>query len=278
MGKLRKVLGSAALLVIALEIVLVLTGVIDFSSAAKFTIIMELCLAVFVIFEVFIIVKAIRAARASGVDFSFALEGSLAEFFPVAVARYVRQDFMLLRAIVMLLTGRRDVREQEKSMGYSGPLVAMLVSIAVVDGIVAFLLHLLLPPGVRVVALILGILGFVWLVGFIASVICYPHVVGGGRLRLRFSAFHDVVIPLSAINGVHAVSGQPESTSSAARVGEKLVMAVGGQANLAVKTADIVELTTLNPRLSGDPLAQVVFYVDDRRQAQELIGRAVAQG
>lgn len=273
---LRRVLGSLVLIIVLTEVVLVLTGVLDFASAAKFTVAMELCLAGFVFFEAWIIVKAVRSARTSGADLPFALDDALAEFFPAAVARYVRQDLMLVRAIWMLLAWRRDVRDGEHPIAYSGPLVVLLSCIAVLDGLAAFVLHLLLPDGIRTVALVLGILGLVWLLGFVASLVCYPHVVGEDRIRLRFSAFHDVIVPLSALDSAHAVDGTPESTSSAARVDDQLVMAVAGQANLAVTTQPDAALTTLHPRLRGNMPSRVRFYADDRREALDLIRRAIA--
>lgn len=276
MRRIRKTLGCTALIVIVVQLVLVFTGIVDFASAARFVIIMELCLAGFVAFEIYVVVKAVRSARGAGRDVPFALDSALEEFLPAAVARYVRQDLMLIRAIAMLFTGRRDVRGDEEPMGYSSSLVVMLACIAVLDGIAVFLLHLLLPPGLRLIALILGLLGFVWLIGFIASLICYPHVVSTERLRLRFGAFHDVIIPVSAIESVRAVSGEPESTRSATRIDERLVMAVTGQVNMVIQTTDIQELTTLHPRLAGEPLSQITFYVDERRRAQELLERAIA--
>lgn len=206
---MRKVLGGLALTVIAVEVVLVLTGAVDFGSAARFVITMELCLGVFVIVEGLIVVKAVRRAKSLGTDLPVALDQSLGLFLPAAVARYLRQDLMLVRAIFMLLAGRRDVADGEQPIGYSGPLVVMLGALTVVDGIVAVLLHRLLPAGVRNVALVLGVLGLVWLVGFVASLICYPHVVSADRLRLRFSVFHDFTVPAAAIRTVATTSREP---------------------------------------------------------------------
>lgn len=43
---------------------------------------MERCLSVLVIIAVLIVVKAVRAAKSSGLDLPVALDRSLAEFFP----------------------------------------------------------------------------------------------------------------------------------------------------------------------------------------------------
>lgn len=276
MRKLRKVVGGAALLVIVIEVVLVLTGVVDFSSAATFTIFMELCLAVFVVFEIYVIVKAVRIARASGTDLPFALEDALGQFFPGTVARYVRQDLMLIRAIWMLLTGKRDVKDNEVAIGYSGPLIFMMTALTVIDGFAAFLLHFLLPPRIRTIALVVGIIGLVWLLGFLASLICYPHTVSAERVRLRFSAFHDVSLPMVALNAVRTFDREPDSTHSARRIGEQLVMAVGGQANLRLELDCIDDVISLHPKLvTTEPLSHVTFYANERREAHQVLQKAV---
>lgn len=76
---------------------------------------------------------------------------------------------MLLRAISMLIAGRRDVADDEHVIAYSGPLVLMLSVVTVGDGVVAVLLHQPLPSGVRDVAPVLAVIALVWLVGFVAS-------------------------------------------------------------------------------------------------------------
>ncbi len=67
----------------------------------------------------------------------------------------------------------------------------MLSAIAVLDGLAALTLHLLLPRGIRTVARVLGIIGFVWLIGFLVSLICYPvrsERIGFGSVSSMTSA------------------------------------------------------------------------------------------
>ncbi len=92
---------------------------------------------------------------------------------------------------MMLLTGRRDVKESEVAIPYSGLLVFRLSAIAVLDGLAALRLHLLLPRGIRTVAVVLGIVGFVWVIGFLVSLICYPvrsERIGFGSVSSMTSA------------------------------------------------------------------------------------------
>lgn len=272
MKRLRKSLGLFVLLVILVEVVLIFTGVLDLVSAVKIVVLIELSLFIFVAVELYLVARAVRVARASGQDLPFALETALSEFFPHVVARYLRQDFMLIRAIWMLVTRRRDVGTGEHPLRYSSPLVYMLSAIAVVDGAVAIPIHVLLPPGwFRTLLLILGILGFIWLLGFLASLIVYPHTISNSRLRLRFSVFHNITIPTQTITSVQKFRDDPGSTNSAACIDGKLIMTVASQADIKLELDETLELTSLSDKLAGQAVQEIIFYTDDDATAQSLL-------
>ncbi|WP_150460875.1 hypothetical protein [Nesterenkonia ebinurensis] len=271
MKRLRKSLVLIVLVVISVEVILIFTGALDLVSAVKIVLLIGLPLFGFVAFELYVVARAVRAAKSSGQDLPIALEAALSEFFPRAVARYLRQDFMLLRAIGMLITRRRDVAAGEQLLRYSSPLVYMLSAIAVVDGAVAIALHMLLPPGwIRTLILVLGVLGLIWLVGFIASLIVYPHTISDSRLRLRFSVFHDIAIPVENIRSAQKFRDDPGSTNSAACVDGKLIMVVAARVNIKLEMDEIPELAALNHKLAGQSVSEILFYTDDEKTVREV--------
>ncbi|WP_340538090.1 hypothetical protein [Nocardioides sp. GXZ039] len=272
MSRLRRLLGVLALVVFAVEVLLFLSGVVHFGTAVGVVLAVEMSIALIVVVDIARVVRATRTSHGAEAELPVVLDDALGQFLPAPVARYVRKELMLMRAIGMLLTGRRDLREGEVPLAYGGPLVILLALVGVLDGLAAFLLHLLLPDSVRMVALVLGILGFVWLVGFLASLICYPHVVGHGRLRLRFSVFHDVTLPLNAVSEVRRYPSEPPSNDAARVIDGELVMAVSGQANLALALADATQPVSSSPRLRRDgPITGVVCYVDDPAAARRVL-------
>ncbi len=274
---MRKVLGALVLVVIAVEVGLVLTGVIDFGSAARLVIAMELFLSVFAIAEIVIVLKAVRRAKASGLDLPAALDESLAAFFPGRVARYLRQEIMMVRALFMLLTGRRDVAEGEHPIRYASSLVVLLMAVTVGDAVAAVLLHRLLPAGLRPAALVLGVLGVVWLLGFVASLICYPHVVSADRLRLRFSVFHDITVPTAAVRSVGTTSRTPRTQKVAELFDDELVMVVTGQSGVVVELDD-ADFASLNPNVDdAGTLRRITFHADEPSRARDLVA-AVMEG
>lgn len=272
MKKLRKILGTVLPLVIVVELVLLFSGVLDLVSAVWVVILVEVSLLIFVIFEFWVIAKAVSAARRSGTELSFALENVMSEFFPNLVARALRHDILLLRAIGMLLTGRRDVKQHEVALPYSGPLVPMLAVITVVDGFVAFGLHMLIPAGwVRTLVLIVGLLGLIWLFGFIATLIVYPHTLSDDRIRLRFGAFQDIIVPREMIIAAERFTGKPASTRAATCLDGALIMVVANQANMRLKTHAMENIVTLNPKLADHKIDQIFFYTDSRNTARKAL-------
>lgn len=184
--------------------------------------------------------------------------------------RYLRRELRLLRALGLLLTGRRDVGPDEEAIGYSGPLVPMLVVLTVVDGIVAVLLHALLPESVQTLALVLGVVGVLWLAAFVASLVVLPHTVSPTTLRLRFGVLQDVEVPVSAIREVTTTHRQPRTTRAAELLDDELEMVVANQAGLVVELAP-TPYRSLDPRVAGPELVRVVFHADDPREARRLL-------
>lgn len=65
------------------------------------------------------------------------------------------------------------------------------------------LAHVLVPwPGVRLVLLVLGIWGLVWMIGMLASLKVYPHLVGDDALTVRYGVFAELRVPWSALASV----------------------------------------------------------------------------
>ena len=54
----------------------------------------------------------------------------------------------------------------------------------------------------RVVFLILGAWGLIWMVGFLASYYVFPHVVSPAGLRVRSSMLIDIPIPWDAVDQI----------------------------------------------------------------------------
>src|SRR6476619_3686632 len=69
---------------------------------------------------------------------------------------------------------------------YSGTGTMLLMAFIVVSAIEIPVLHLLLPWTVaRIIAWIAGVYGLLWMIGLLATLRIYPHLVGEPGIRIR---------------------------------------------------------------------------------------------
>ncbi len=129
------------------------------------------------------------------------------------------------------------------------------------------LLHFVLPwPAARIVFLLLGAWGLVWMLGFAASFYVHPHIVGDTGLRVRNSMLTDISIPWEA---VAAVQPYRRTLASARTVqfepgpsGSGIVhVAVSSMTNVQIELNRPVSVTV--PKLGDQAVTVVRCYADD---------------
>ena len=92
-----------------------------------------------------------------------------------------------------------------QAFGYASLLTPILLAFIAVSAIEIPVVHFLLPwEGVRRAFLGLGVWGLVWMLGLLASLRIYPHLVSASGFRARYSFDVDVMIPWEAITEVRA--------------------------------------------------------------------------
>ncbi|GAA2803911.1 hypothetical protein [Crossiella cryophila] len=106
-------------------------------------------------------------------------------------------------ALWLGLRGRRAVPAGARTIGYAGGLTLPLV-IMVVLAVVEIAAGELLVPWwwLRLVLLVPGVYGLLWVLGFLASTRVYPHAVGPAELLLRFACLTEVAVPLGKVGAV----------------------------------------------------------------------------
>jgi hypothetical protein len=138
------------------------------------------------------------------------------------------------------------------------------------------LVHVLVPwEAVRITLLILGGWGLLWMVGVLAGLRSYPHLLGSDTLRIRNGAMHDIGIPWDAIARVttHERSLpssmwvlQPQATEH----GVRLNVGVSGHVNVHVDLRSELELRTRKGLLG---VTSISFWADEPRRVATLIRR-----
>ena len=140
------------------------------------------------------------------------------------------------------------------------------------------LVHVLVPwHGVRITLLAIGVWGLLWMLGALAGLRTYPHLLGADMLRIRNGAMHDIAIPWETIA---QVSTQDRSLPSSMWVlqpdrteqGTHLNVAVSGRVNLHLALRQPLAVDT---RKGHMVVTGVSLWVDEPREAASRIRRHV---
>ena len=138
--------------------------------------------------------------------------------------------------------------------------------------------HLLVPwPAARITLLMLGVWGLVWMVGFLASLKIYPHLLSDTGLRVRHGATVDISVPWEAISSLSVHRRDLPSTIRTLQPretdrGTNLQVGVSGEVNVH---AALREPTTVRTPKGDFDISELSFFADEPRP---LVARASASG
>jgi hypothetical protein len=190
------------------------------------------------------------------------------------VAVHLKRALLLEVAIYVCLLRwvlrRPAVPPQGEPVGYAKAVTPVLCLWIFASAAEIPLLHVLLPwHAARVVSVVLGAWGLVWMLGLLASYRVRPHVLDADGLRVRNGPRVDVRLAWADVAEVRVDrrdlptsvrSIQPTETES----GTDLQVGVSGQVNVTIRTR-----TPVMVRTPAGPLtvAAVSFFVDEPREA-----------
>lgn len=139
------------------------------------------------------------------------------------------------------------------------------------------LVHVLVPwHGVRIALLVVGVWGLVWMLGMLAGLHMYPHLMTPTSLRVRSGALVEVPVPWSQIATVVRREQDLASTVRSVQVtedahGVDLRVGVSGRTNLTVELRGPLPVETRQGTVEAD---RISFWVDDpRRTGADLRAR-----
>lgn len=198
----RRVGPWLTIVLVAVEVVLVWTGVLSLLGAVTIIVVVEAVLVITALGRGIVAVRAFRTGRGDGHDSWTAAEEGLAELVPPRLARILLLEARMWMCAARWITRRRP---HGRTFGYGAslrPIMRIVLGLLVVEGVVvevvlaAALGHA--DPWVWV-ALGLHVYGLIWIAGFLGSLTVLPHEVGARALVLRDSVFTTVTVPLAAI-------------------------------------------------------------------------------
>jgi hypothetical protein len=189
-------------LLVAVEVVLVWSGVLSLLDAVIVAVVVEALLAVTVIGRTVAAVRSFRTGRSCGRDGWTAAEDACAEVLPRPAARVILIEARMWVCLVRWLGRRRPTGVTFTYGRNVAPLMRIVLALVVVEGVIveAVLATVLGHAGPWVwIALGLHLYGLVWIGGFLGSLRVVPHEVGDRTVRLRDSVFATIDVPLDGI-------------------------------------------------------------------------------
>lgn len=192
---------------------------------------------------------------------------------PRAVLSVVRRgvvfELRLYRSLLRWIARRPHIPGPDlEAVGYAQAVTPVMWLWIFASAIEVPLFHLLIPwETVRIIGIVVSVWGLVWMVGLLASLRVYPHLLSGSALRVRHGASVDITVPWDAIATITAQRRdlpssvwtlQPRETDS----GTDLQVAVSGQVNVHA----VLRHPRTVPTPKGDmEITEISFLTDDPR-------------
>lgn len=191
-------------------------------------------------------------------------------------------EVRLYRSLFRWVTRRPDLgAEGDEPFTYARTVTPVMWLWIFASALELPLVHVLVPwEGVRVALLVVGVWGLAWMVGLLASLYVYPHLLSPTALRVRHGASTEVAVPWSAVSRVTTERRelpstvwalQPEETEE----GTLLRVGVSGVVNVH---AQLREPTTLTTPKGPMEVVEVSLFADEPRALLEQARRFVATG
>jgi len=187
-------------------------------------------------------------------------------------------ELNIYKSLLRWLLRRSSIPAGFEPVGYARLVTPMLALWIFGSALELPLVHVLVPwHGVRIALLVLGVWGLLWMVGVLAGLRSYPHLLGSDTLRIRNGAMHDIAVPWEAIELVTTEDRslpssmwvlQPQDTDH----GTHLNVAVSGRVNVHLALREQLAVRTRSGELAA---TGVSLWVDEPRDVAARIRRQV---
>ncbi len=186
---------------------------------------------------------------------------------PGLLRRAVAYELAMWRSLALWVLRRRPARDRDaEAFGCADAVTPVIWAFIGISAVEIPLVHLLLPwPPARSILLFVGVYGLLWMVGLLASLKVYPHLVDAAGLRVRYGATVEFLLPWEEIAAVRSrrrtTEGMRSVQTHGSGDGRALSVAISHQT-----TIDVVlhrPLPLLEARGNAEPVTEVRLHADD---------------
>lgn len=184
------------------------------------------------------------------------------------VRRAVLFELRIYRNLLRWVARRPDVSGEP--FGYAQLITPVLCLWIFGSAVETVVVHVILPwEGLRLAGDVLGLWGLLWMLGLLAGMRVYPHLLTPSALRVRHGGNIDLVLPWAAIESVVAVRKELPSSVKTLRESEnELHVAVSNETNVRV----VLRLPVVVRTPKGDREVIAVSFLADA--PKDLVARA----
>jgi len=178
-------------------------------------------------------------------------------------------EINIYKSLLRWLLRRPSVPPGSTPVGYARMVTPVLALWIFGSAVEIPVVHLLVPwDALRWPLLAIGVWGLMWMVGFLAGLRSYPHLLSDDVLRIRNGPMHDIPVPLAEIAQVTSRERslpssmwvlQPETSEQ----GVHLNVTVSGQVNVHIALRQPLTVATRKGSMTINALS---FWADEPRQ------------
>ncbi|WP_377320614.1 hypothetical protein ACFJIY_16420 [Pimelobacter simplex] len=195
------------------------------------------------------------------------------------IGRFVRLEVQLYAALGRWLARRVDVPAGATGWGYSRMVTPVMWLWIFGSACELPIAHVLVPwEGVRIALLVVGVWGVVWMIGLLASLKVYPHLVAEAGLTVRYGKLARIAVPWTAIAEARYDDRDIEGVVRTLRTregeaGTELYVPVNNRVNVVLVLAE--PLPVPMPR-GVVPAVLLGIWLDDPREFVAAARAAIA--
>lgn len=178
------------------------------------------------------------------------------------VAKVSRYEVEMWRSLYAWIARKpRGLRADDIPFGYDKAAAPIMWAFVALNFIEIPAVHFIIPwLWARIVLVMIGVWGTVWMVGAIGAIKVHPHLVGADGIRVRNGFFVDLAIPWGDVASVSSGLRGTTSTRQLQIDGQRVSVVVTGQTNITIRLTQPIPHT-----LKGTAAAvnEVRLFADD---------------
>lgn len=190
--------------------------------------------------------------------------------------RAIAMEAGIWRSLYIVLMRRPRVpRPEALAFGYAAAAATIIWIFIGVSAVEVVVFHLVVPwEIVRIVGLVIGVWGLLWMLGLLASLYAHPHAVDVDGVRVRYGTSVNVLVPWDSIDTIQMRRRDLPNSRSVQVDGSVVNVGVSSQVNVRMTMSEPTELALPKGR---HVVSELNFYTEDPKAliagARDILSR-----